>query len=175
MKGADGRPEPSPWLLEWLPRLEGPVLDLACGRGRNARAVWAAGLPLLGIDRDPDALRELVAAAPGVLAVRADLEARDVIPLRPGAFGAVLVFRYLHRPLLPAIEALLRPGGWLLYETFTVAQRALGRGPRSPAFLLEPGELRQSFPGLLVEGFEEGLSAGERPEALARLAARRPD
>jgi len=35
------------------------------------------------------------------------------------------------------------------------------------------GELRQLFPELAVLAYEEGLSAGERPEALARLAARR--
>ena len=34
------------------------------------------------------------------------------------------------------------PGGVVLYETFTTAQRALGTGPTSPDHLLEPGELQ---------------------------------
>jgi hypothetical protein len=47
-------------------------------------------------------------------------------------------------------------------------------GPRNPAFLLEPGELPTLFPGLEILGASEGWSEGSRPEALARLAARRP-
>jgi hypothetical protein len=38
------------------------------------------------------------------------------------------------------IEA-LRPGGVLIYETFTVHQTRLGTGPKNPAHLLQDGEL----------------------------------
>jgi SAM-dependent methyltransferase len=130
----------------------------------------------VGIDRDPDALTALVqegrrrAPRCALGGVRADLEAHG-LPLRPGSCGAVLVFRYLHRPLVPAISALLRPGGLLLYETFTNDQRNLGYGPRNPAFLLATGELRELFPGLRILAYEEGRSAGALPEALASLAA----
>ena len=88
--------------------------------------------------------------------------------------GALLVFRYLHRPLCAALAASLRPGGLLLYETFTTAQRELGYGPRNPAFLLEPGELPRLFPELEILETWEGLSPGPTPSALARLLARRP-
>jgi hypothetical protein len=108
-----------------------------------------------------------------VAAVRADLEGPPALPVRIAAWGAVLVFRYLHRPLAPALAALLRPGGLLLYETFTRDQRELGHGPRNPAFLLERDELRGLFPELEIVGYEEGRFGEERPEALARLAARR--
>jgi SAM-dependent methyltransferase len=167
---------PSPLLLEWLPRLEGPVLDLACGRGRHARAVVEAGLSALGIDRNLESLRALAGATPDapLLAVAADLEGGAGIPVREGAFGTVLVFRYLHRPLCAEIAARLRPGGRLLYETFTSAQRTLGHGPRRAAHLLEPNELPLLFPGLVIERFEEVLIGGPQPEALARLVARRP-
>jgi hypothetical protein len=87
----------------------------------------------------------------------------------------VLVFRYLWRPLAPALAALLAPGGLLVYETFTLAQEKLPHGPRNPAFLLRPGELRELFPGLRVRLFEEGLfGAGPERQALARLVAERP-
>jgi tellurite methyltransferase len=172
-------PAPSPFLLEMWPDLagDGPVLDLACGRGRNARALLARGEAVVGIDRDAAALRELRAAAgpdARFLAVRADLEQGHAIPAADAAFGRLIVFRYLHRPLAAEIERVLRPGGVLVYETFTRDQAERGHGPHRPEFLLEPGELPVLFPGLRLERFEEVLTAGARPEALARLVARKP-
>jgi SAM-dependent methyltransferase len=151
------------------------VLDLACGRGRHVLAVRRAGGRVVAMDRSAEALRALRAAAggPDVLPVRTDLEDGHGIPARDAAFGAVLVFRYLHRPLAPEIERVLRPGGLLLYETFTAHQRDLPHGPGNPDFLLEPGELPTLFPGLVVLAHEETCTPGPRPEHLARLAARR--
>lgn len=156
----------------------GRVLDLACGRGRHTLAAAALGLDVLAIDRSAAQLAELAAAArtlPGrIETLTVDLEL-DTPPDLPGApFSAILVFRYLHRPLAPAIASWLSPGGLLLYETFTTAQRALGWGPTRDAFLLEPGELPRLFPGLAVERFEEGPTSEPRPAWTARLRARRP-
>ena len=58
----------------------------------------------------------------------------------------------------------------MIYETFTVLQRALGVGPTSPDHLLEPGELRELFGGWEVLFYEEVAA----PEAVARIVARRP-
>lgn len=156
----------------------GPVVDLACGRGRHAVAAADLGLPVVAVDRNPEALTALAGIAPRpggrIEIVRADLEAVEAPPLRAGRFGAVLVFRYLHRPLMPWIEALLAPGGMLLYETFTRAQRALGWGPSRDAFLLEPGELPTLFARLEVESYDEGPNGEPRPAETGRLRARRP-
>jgi SAM-dependent methyltransferase len=154
------------------------VVDLACGRGRHALAAAELGARALGIDRDASALAQLRDAARPrglqVLGVRADLEAGLGIPVKPASCGAILVFRFLFRPLAPAICQALAPGGLLLYETFTAEQRALGRGPRNPAFLLAPGELPTLFQELQVLHHWEGLTSGDKPEALARLVAQRP-
>jgi hypothetical protein len=58
----------------------------------------------------------------------------------------------------------------VLYETFTVRQRALGTGPTSADHLLEEGELPQWFEGFEVLLHEEVAGA----EAVARLVARKP-
>ena len=166
----------------------GPVVDLACGRGRHSLACGALGLPTVSIDRDAALLRgldlrpaqaEIQRDHPASWRVRADLEAACGIPLREGSCGAILIFRFLYRPMFPAVAKALEPGGLLLYETFTVAQRKLGNGPRNPAFLLEPGELRRAFPGLEILAYEEGLQVeadpgSAAPAATARLAARKP-
>jgi tellurite methyltransferase len=171
---------PAPFLARWLPELlsEAPALDLACGRGRNALALGRAGIPTVALDRSPDALRILTSAASHerlpIFPVQADLEADASPPFPPGRFGAVVVFRYLHRPLVGAIARLLRPGGWLVYETFTTAQRELEGGPRSEAFLLRPGELPELFPSLRILHFEEGVFSQPSPQATARIVARAP-
>jgi SAM-dependent methyltransferase len=156
----------------------GPVIDLACGRGRNALAIAAAGIPVVGIDRNAEHLAQLRDAASAgahpVHAIRADLESAPDPPLAPGRCGAIVVCRYLHRPLAPSLEQLLAPGGWLLYETFTIHQRELGHGPKNADFLLNPGELPALFPGLAIAEHWEGRSDEARPAAVARLAARKP-
>lgn len=154
---------------------KGPVLDVACGQGRHALAVAARGARAVGVDRDPAALAVLAAAARarGLPAwpVRADLEAGARLPVAAGRCGAVLVFRYLWRPLAPALWEALRPGGLLLYETFTRRQREIGLNHRNPSFLLEDDELPALFPGARILLHEEGVTEGPPLEALARLAA----
>jgi hypothetical protein len=155
----------------------GAIVELACGRGRIACAVAGLALPVVGIDRDAARLRELQETARArrlaIAPVRADLETGRGLPLRPGSCGAVLVFRYLHRPLAPAIAEALAPGGLLLYETFTIHQKDLPYGPSRAEFLLGEGELPRLFAGLEVVSHWEGWTQGDRPAALARLAARR--
>ena len=156
----------------------GPILDLACGRGRHALAAAEMGLEVLAVDRNPESLAVLEAAAPAGarLTTRVlDLETGTLPSLPEAPFGAVLVFRYLHRPLMPWIASQLAPGGVLLYETFTIHQRALGWGPSRSEFLLDPGELPGLFPGLEVLAYEEGENADAKPAQTARLLARRPD
>jgi SAM-dependent methyltransferase len=162
----------------------GETLDLACGRGRHALAAADLGLTVVAIDRDHERLstlssRATLARTPSgqpvpVRVVEADLEGPSPPLLRAARFGAVLVFQYLHRPLMPWIASLLVPGGLLLYETFTVAQRQLGWGPRNDAYLLRSGELPLLFPALEIEVYEEGPSRDPRPAQTGRLLARRP-
>jgi tellurite methyltransferase len=174
-----GAEAPSSFVLAQEARLReagrlGPLLDLACGRGRHARLAAGWGLDVVGLDRDAAALHELAAhgrrlGLPLAL-LRADAEATSGLPLRRACFGAVLVTRFLYRPLAPTLAALLRPGGLLVYETFTSRQRELGQGPTNPSFLLEEEELLRLFPALEVLDYAEG----RRDRAwLAGLVARR--
>jgi tellurite methyltransferase len=152
----------------------GPILDLACGTGRHSLAAARLGLPVLALDRDEKALRTLQEAAPPrVQCVRTDLEAGSDLPVASASCGAILVFRFLFRPLSQAIVGALRPGGLLLYETFTIHQKNLRQGPNNAAFLLEINELPRLFAALQLIAYEELVTEGERPAALARLVARR--
>ena len=80
------------------------------------------------------------------------------------------MFSYLHRPLFPALVRALRPGGVLLYETFTKEQARHGR-PSNPEFLLDPGELPDLVAPLEVIRRREGEFEGRH---VASVAARKP-
>jgi tellurite methyltransferase len=175
------RSPPSKFFRDQLARIRaasrlGVVVDLACGLGRHTLAAAEAGIPVIGIDRNRAFLSELRAAAAqrelALETVRADLEHPAEIPLRSHCCGVVLVFRYLHRPLIPAILRVLAPGGLLVYETFTNDQRALGTGPRNPDHLLESGELPELFSKLEILDHWEGLSSGTECAQVARISAR---
>ena len=164
---------PSSWLLETadlLPPERGRALDVACGRGRHALLLAAAGFAVDAVDRDEAALAFLRATADRlelpVSTARVDLESTPC--LERDAYALVAVFHYLHRPLFPALVASLRPGGLLLYETFTVDQAALGR-PRDPAHLLEHGELERLVAPLEVVRQRDGIHEGRHVAAVAAI------
>lgn len=166
---------PSAWVARFAPLIAagGTVLDLACGGGRHVRLLRDRGHPVVALDRDLSGLGDL-AAAPGVEAVTADLEAGAPWPLAGRAFAGIVVANYLHRPLFADIRAALAPGGVLIYETFAAGNEALGR-PRNPDFLLRPGELLEVARGALtVIAYEQGRVETPRPAILQRLCARRP-
>ena len=157
------------------------VLDLACGEGRNGLFLVSHNVPVLFADNNEAHLQsilpELESAAPSakksacwLIDFEAEVrEGRN--PLIGKSFDAVIVFNYLHRPLFPFIREAIRPGGLIVYETFTVDQKRFGR-PRNPDFLLRPDELTQAFAGWeLIESFEGEVSNPER--AIARLIARK--
>ncbi len=162
---------PSTWLLEnadLLPR-DGALLDVACGAGRHALLLSAAGFQVRAIDRDAGRIERLqyVAGRLGLPleAAVVDLESAD-LDLGRDDYSAILTFNYLQRSLFPSLRRALRPGGVLLYETFTVAQAARGH-PTNPDFLLQPGELPRLVEPLEVIRSREGEADGRHAAAVA--------
>jgi tellurite methyltransferase len=95
---------------------------------------------------------------------------RSVTDLGRERYGLVIVFFFLRRKLFPALVRALRPGGTLIYRTYTLAQLAFERGPRDPRFLLQPGELCEAFSGLEILHYEESAT----DKGVAELVARKP-
>ena len=77
---------------------------------------------------------------------------------------------------MSAIKRSVQPGGLVIYETFTVDQPRFGR-PSNANFLLQPGELEETFKGWEILHSFEGLSISElsgQQQAIAQIVARRP-
>lgn len=165
----------SDWVVRFgalIPRGAG-VLDLACGGGRHAR--WLAGrdLNVLAADRDAAALATLD-GQPRIRTLCADLEGGDW-PWGEACFDAVVVTRYLFRPRLDRVAALLKPGGLLIYETFMDGNARFGK-PSNPDFLLRPHELLdwvRSWGSVIA--FEQGEIARPAPAMIQRICAVRSD
>ncbi len=167
---------PSSWLVEnadILPR-SGRALDVACGSGRHALLLGAVGLHVHAVDAHAakiETLRE--AAGRSGLPVEAEVKDLEVdgVDLGDSLYDLVLVVHYLHRPLFPAIFRALRPGGLLLYETFTADQARRGK-PTNPAFLLEHGELPRLVAPLEVLRERDGDFDGRMVAAVAARKTR---
>jgi len=163
---------PSSWVVRCAgaPAPGCRVLDLACGAGRHTQFFLDRGARVTAVDIDLSRLDER-AAHPRLETIATDLEGPGPWPLGGRHFDVVVVVNYLWRPLLPAIIAVVAPGGRLIYETFARGNEKFGR-PNNPDFLLEPGELLEAVRGeLCVMAYEHGEIATPRPAVKQRICA----
>ena len=153
-----------------------PVLDLACGSGRNGLLLARQGIPVVFADRSvadlDDIKRRLTENGWPGRTWQVDLEQPGSEPLAGLQFSAIITFRYLHRPLFPALLKAIIPGGLAVYETFTTENRRFGR-PNNPEFLLKQHELKTIFKDWqTIFYFEGDLQNPDRN--MAQIVARRP-
>jgi SAM-dependent methyltransferase len=171
---------PSAWIVDRAARLPngGLVADIAGGLGRHAIPIARSGRTVVLVDIIERAVVAARRNEPALIAVVADSGA---LPFADGSFVGLVVTNFLDRAIFPVFSRLLAPGGILLYETYTklhleLVARGEARGPRSPRFVLEQGELPGLVSPLDVEEYEEGLvkdAAGTRH--CARVVARRAE
>lgn len=146
----DAFPAPDPLLLQFtLPVDEGTeprALDLACGLAQNGMWLAAQGYRVDAMDISRVALDRAHAEA-GRRRLRlmnfyhVDL---DEVRLEARAYDLVCVFRYLQRSLFPQIRQAVRPGGRVIYQTYTI-ERLEAMPDANPDYLLQPGELAGYF------------------------------
>ncbi len=143
--GDHGPPLPEPWLVanaRHLPR--GPVLDLACGAGRNALWLAAHGWSVTALDIAPSAIARLEHEARSrglpITTRCADLDEPGALS-GLGPFGGIVVIRFKPAAALwPRLIARLEPGGRVLLCSF--GRERAAAGSFDPAFCLDEAELR---------------------------------
>lgn len=170
---------PRDLLLNYLDRLPetGLALDAASGVGLNGLLLARRGWRVLALDISEVGLRlgQAQALKEG-LAERWTTAVYDLSHphFPPNTFDAILNFRFLERATFPAYRQALKPGGWLIFETFIRADETT---PDADYYLL-PGELQAAFADFVVVESGEITAVGGRSgqeKRVARLVARKPD
>jgi SAM-dependent methyltransferase len=173
---------PHPLIIKYIDlfstqAIKQPILDLACGDGHNGIFLAVRGWPVVLADWSDKALAKAdEQAAQNKVTVKiwkVNFEEPGFNQLVEESFGAILVFRYLYRPLMPDIKKAMKKGGLLFYETYTIQQTKF-RKSMNPDFLLQPGELEESFKDWeIIHSFEGILETPKR--AVAQLVCRKPN
>jgi tellurite methyltransferase len=176
-EGTHSSLKPDPFLVEAYEEFVAPTfpnggraLDLAGGVGRHAIYLAERGWQVTLVDVAAEAIElaksEAERRGVRIEALQADLSEWQ---LPESSFDLVLNLFYLERSLFSQIETALKPGGILVFKTYTREQLKLGGGPSHPMHLLEPNELLRAFGGMRVLHYHETL----KDKAVAELVARK--
>ncbi len=155
------------------------IFDLASGAGRDSVYLAMQGWRVVAVDSSETALVRCDTTAKhhgvSLTTVAANLEKNfsfnqfDALKDDP---DAIVVCRYLHRPLFAALKQKLKPGGLIAYHTFMVGSEQFG-SPRNPNYLLQQGELASIFEGYDIL-LDEVVTLGDgRPTS--HFVARKPN
>lgn len=172
-----GSLQPDPFLVtayeEFLSAASpGLALDVAGGVGRHA--IWLAqrgwrvklvDISEVGVKQAEENAKQTGTASSIAIEVR-DLNSEQDIGREQ--YDLIVVFFFLQRELFPALAAAIKPGGHLIYKTYTTEQQRFNGGPSHPMFLLQPNELLHAFPSLRVLHYHETIQERGVAELVAR-------
>jgi tellurite methyltransferase len=180
-EGSHSSLEPDPFLVSAYDELlfstsPGLALDVAGGVGRHS--IWLAQrgwrVKLIDISdvgiglAEKNASRVLGPVATEFLITTEVADLNSVQHFGHEQYDLVLVFFFLQRELFPALAAALKPGGTLIYKTYTTEQKNFASGPSHPMFLLESNELLHAFSSLRVLHYHETVQRKGMAELVAR-------
>lgn len=125
------------------------ALDLGCGGGRDAVYLSQAGWQVTAIEHKLSVLTKAQflakQTAQNIEFILGDMTHPDTLPeCWLQQFQLVYGVRILNRALFPKIKQLIAPGGFVVWQTFSAGCEAFG-SPKNPNYILQPGELAQTF------------------------------
>jgi dihydroneopterin aldolase len=177
-------PAPAAFLVQQLHRLpKGKALDVAAGSGRHALFLASHGYQVDAIDRDEQKLTQLASAARArqLVVVTRTVDLEQPAPYEPDlgkeTYDVIVVFFYLYRSLIPYLLDALKPGGVLVYETFTIDNYFHYNHPKRWDFCLAHNELLRMASSLQILHYDEGAHEGghgQGPVYTAQLLAQKP-
>lgn len=143
-----------------------PVLDLACGYGRNSVFLSEQGHEVIAADYCREMLvDEWCTSSPFIRAVH--LDAGLPLPFVNASFAAVVVVHFYAIGLFRNLRDLVVPGGYIFYESISARG---GNANELPTAGVVQEEL---LPGYTFLRHQERLVKGAQSRATLRLIARR--
>ena len=163
-RGEHATKAPTPLLERAVKQLTpGRALDIACGVGRHAIFLGKRGWDVTAVDSSRvgiEMLQQRAREAGITIDARvANLELSE-FQIEPDAYDLICVFYYLQRDLFPGIRAGVKPGGTVV-AAIHLNDKKPGVQSTNPAFLIEPGELRELFRDWQLQYYHEGASDEE--------------
>lgn len=156
-----------------LPDSRPNVLDIGCGGGRDAIYLAKNRMNVIAIDHEPKVLKRSKALAnlSGANLKFKCCDIKKAACLPEQKFDLITVVRFLNRDIYEYIKEFTRPGGFVLFQTFTKGVEAF-ESPKNPNFILKTDELAQVFAGynIIIDRIET-LNDG-RP--IASFLAQKP-
>lgn len=165
--------EPSQWLADHAHLLDGKgkALDIAMGEGRNTLFVASLGYDAWGVDvAEVGIARAEALARENNLTIHTQIADLDDYNIEESTYDLILCFYFLNRRLFDGIRKGLRPGGILIFKTFTVDYLKYSGFKRE--WVLEKNELPEAFSGLEILDYQE-VDEPENEIATAALVARK--
>ena len=173
---------PNAFLQEQASRLAPASRVLVPGDGEGRNGVWLAsqGHEVTAVDSSQVGLQKAreLAASRGVALATELADLNDWAPDAASLDAVVLIYTHLPGTIRQAAHRRLaqglRPGGWLILETFHPAQLAhASGGPKDADMLYTPEQLDADFAGLLAPVLvwqgEITLSEGPGHQGLAHV------
>jgi tellurite methyltransferase len=169
--------EPDPFLVSAYDEFlfgtnPGLALDVAGGVGRHS--IWLAQrdwtVKLLDISEIGIQQAEENAKRTGTAgSISSEVRNLNIMQdLGREQYDLVIIFFFLQRELFPALLESVKPGGTLIYKTYTTEQKNFSGGPSHPMFLLEPNELLHAFSSMRVLHYHETIQEKGVAELVAR-------
>lgn len=171
--------EPNSFLVECSNLLNGSVLSLSEGEGRNAVFLASKGLKVHGVDLSEVALNKAQALAKSEN-VEIQTQVADLAQFEPKQnFYDAVISISAHLPsvirnrLYPLVEECLKPNGIIILEAYSESQLALNTGgPKDADMLMTVNKLKCEFPNcdpIIARELEREVSEGEGHTGLASV------
>jgi len=171
--------KPNSFLAEHCSLLNGPILSLSEGEGRNAVFLASGGLEVLGVDISSVALEKAKK-----LAKSRGVEIRtmviDLATFKPeeNRYGSVVsisahLTSAVRNRIYPLIERSLKPDGIIILEAYSENQLSRDTGgPKDADMLMTVDKIHREFPNfepILLREVEREVSEGEGHTGMASV------
>lgn len=153
--GQDSLPlwRPSPLVQEFVNKVakrsnSGQAVDIGCGGGRDSVFLAQHGWQMIAIDREQRVLsgaKQLAQSISSELAIdwrACSVESAPCLPQHP--LDLIVMVRFLNRSIVAKMSQMLKPGGYVVIQTFVEGVEKMG-SPKNPNFILRKGELAKTF------------------------------